>query len=166
MRSCGITFSASWPGSSRPSTSFSLKSRKKDVDACDKRGHHGGEALHDADMPNSAPDLADFLAFVEAKFQTDERGRLLGSAPHFYLLRTPENVISRCHADLADDVVLRSRRLVTRNTCIRSHAFLRHHLRQPLVSAGRPATRIAVGGIRILSIAGNRSPGLSASETR
>jgi hypothetical protein len=58
-------------------------------------------------MPNSARDLADFLGFVEAKFQTDERGRLLGSAPHFYLLRTPQNVICRFHADLADDVVLR-----------------------------------------------------------
>jgi hypothetical protein len=29
-----------------PSTRFSLNARKKDVDARDKRGHDGGEALH------------------------------------------------------------------------------------------------------------------------
>jgi GNAT acetyltransferase len=58
-------------------------------------------------MPNSAQGLADFLDFVEAKFQTDKRGRLLGSAPHFYLLRTRQNVIARFHADLDDDVVRR-----------------------------------------------------------
>ena len=38
-------------------------------------------------------------------FQTDERGRLAGLAPHFYLLRTAQNVICRFHCDLADDVV-------------------------------------------------------------
>jgi hypothetical protein len=58
-------------------------------------------------MTNGAPDLADFLGLVEAMFQTDERGRLVGSAPHFYLLRTAQNVICRFHADLADDVMLR-----------------------------------------------------------
>src|SRR6266853_2634040 len=34
---------ASWPGSSRPSTSCLLRLNKKDVDARDKRGHDGGE---------------------------------------------------------------------------------------------------------------------------
>jgi GNAT acetyltransferase len=58
-------------------------------------------------MTNGSPDLPDFLRLVEAKFQTDERGRLVGSAPHFYLLRTLQEVICRFHADLADDVVLR-----------------------------------------------------------
>src|SRR6266446_8746501 len=38
-RSYGTT--ASWPGLSRPSTPFSLKACKKDVDARDKRGHDG-----------------------------------------------------------------------------------------------------------------------------
>src|SRR5260370_10261105 len=34
----GTSYSASWRGLSRPSTSFSLKARKQDVDARDKRG--------------------------------------------------------------------------------------------------------------------------------
>jgi hypothetical protein len=58
-------------------------------------------------MTNTTPDIADFQGLVEAKFQTDERGRLVGAAPHFYLLRTPQEVICRFHADLTDDVVLR-----------------------------------------------------------
>jgi hypothetical protein len=37
--------SESWPGLSRPSTSFWLKARKKDVDARDKRGHDAGEVI-------------------------------------------------------------------------------------------------------------------------
>jgi hypothetical protein len=61
---------------------------------------------HNADMTDSAL-VPDFLGLVEAKLQTDERGRLVGSAPHFYLLRTPKEAICRFHADLADDVVLR-----------------------------------------------------------
>jgi hypothetical protein len=56
-------------------------------------------------MTNGALGLSDFLGLVEAMFQTDARGRLVGSAPHFYLLRTPQNVICRFHADLADEVV-------------------------------------------------------------
>src|SRR5258708_33817930 len=36
---------ASWPGLSRPSTSFWLRARKKDVDARDERGHDEGEAI-------------------------------------------------------------------------------------------------------------------------
>jgi hypothetical protein len=56
-------------------------------------------------MTNSALGLPDFLGLVEAVFQTDARGRLIGSAPYFYLLRTPQNVICRFHADLADEVV-------------------------------------------------------------
>jgi hypothetical protein len=43
-------------------------------------------------MTNGALGLSDFLGLVEAMFQTDARGRLVGSAPHFYLLRTPQNV--------------------------------------------------------------------------
>jgi len=38
-------FSGVMAGLSRPSTSCSLKARKKDVDARDKRGHDDGEAL-------------------------------------------------------------------------------------------------------------------------
>jgi hypothetical protein len=51
--------------------------------------------------------VPDFLGLVEAKLRTNERGRLVGSAPHFYLLRTAQEAICRFHADLADDVVLR-----------------------------------------------------------
>jgi hypothetical protein len=57
-------------------------------------------------MMNYAP-APNFLKLVEAKLQTDERGRLVGSAPHFYLLRTPQETICRFHTDLAYDVVLR-----------------------------------------------------------
>ena len=38
-------FSAVWPGLFRPSTSFSLNARKKDVDARDKRGHDCAEVF-------------------------------------------------------------------------------------------------------------------------
>jgi hypothetical protein len=38
-------FGSSWPGLSRPSTSFFLVCSKKDVDARDKRVHDGGEAM-------------------------------------------------------------------------------------------------------------------------
>jgi len=65
-------------------------------------------------MTNGALGLSDFLGVVEAMFQTDARGRLVGSAPHFYLLRTPQNVICRFHADLADEVVLRLEGLAQR----------------------------------------------------
>jgi hypothetical protein len=58
-------------------------------------------------MTNVAPGLPSFRGLVDAMFQTDERGRLAGLAPHFYLLRTPKNVICRFHRDLADDVVCR-----------------------------------------------------------
>jgi hypothetical protein len=63
---------------------------------------------------NGAPNLPDLLGLVEAKFRADARGRLTESAPHFYLLRTPQEVICRFHADLADDVVLRLEGLVQR----------------------------------------------------
>jgi hypothetical protein len=56
-------------------------------------------------MTNGALGLSDFLGLIEAMFQTDARGRLVGSAPHFYLLRAPQNVICRFHANLADEVV-------------------------------------------------------------
>jgi len=42
----GPFISESWPGLSRPSTSFELKARKKDVDARDKRGHDAVIRLH------------------------------------------------------------------------------------------------------------------------
>jgi hypothetical protein len=44
--------SESWPGLSRPSTSFWLKARKKDVDARDKRGHDGGEVIRSRRNPS------------------------------------------------------------------------------------------------------------------
>src|SRR5262249_31101337 len=40
-----VTSQSSWPGLSRPSTSF-LTTTNKDVDARDKRGHDGGEGRH------------------------------------------------------------------------------------------------------------------------
>jgi hypothetical protein len=44
------------------------------------------------------------VELVETMFATDDRGRLTGHAPHLYILRTPESVICRCHADLADEI--------------------------------------------------------------
>jgi hypothetical protein len=58
-------------------------------------------------MTNDAPGLPDFLGLLEAMFESDERGRLIGNAPHFYLLRTFGGVICRFHAALGDDVVRR-----------------------------------------------------------
>jgi hypothetical protein len=46
------------------------------------------------------------VQLIEAKFRTDDRGRLKGDAPHLYILRTPELVICRCHADLADEIAI------------------------------------------------------------
>lgn len=37
-------------------------------------------------------------------FASDARGRLVGAAPHLHVIRTPDAVICRCHADLADEV--------------------------------------------------------------
>ena len=34
----------------------------------------------------------------------DATGRLAGSGPHFYVLRTPQQVMCRCHARLGDDL--------------------------------------------------------------
>lgn len=65
-------------------------------------------------MTNGALGLSDFVGLLEAMFQADARGRLVGSAPHFYLLRTPQNIICRFHADLADEVVLRLEGLAQR----------------------------------------------------
>lgn len=48
---------------------------------------------------------SDYLAFIEALFPTDARGRLVGSAPHFHLLRAREDVIARFHSDLSDHLV-------------------------------------------------------------
>ena len=65
-------------------------------------------------MTNGAAGLPDLSGLLEAMFQTDGRGRLVGSAPSFHLLRTPQNVICRFHADLADEVVLLLEGLVRR----------------------------------------------------
>jgi hypothetical protein len=50
------------------------------------------------------PDDHILIQLVEAMFPTDDRGRLNGDAPHLYVLRTPELVICRCHADLPDEI--------------------------------------------------------------
>jgi GNAT superfamily N-acetyltransferase len=52
--------------------------------------------------PNS--DLRLLVRYVEAIFRADAHGRLVGDAPQFYVLRTPDGCIWRCHADLADEV--------------------------------------------------------------
>lgn len=44
---------------------------------------------------------------VSGMFAHDARGRLTGTASAFYLLRTPEAVIARCHARLPDDLAER-----------------------------------------------------------
>jgi hypothetical protein len=51
---------------------------------------------------------------AETMFATDRRGRLVGSAPHFHLLRTPNLVICRCHQALADNVAADLQRLAQR----------------------------------------------------
>jgi len=51
FRSYRAIHSESWPGLSRPSTPFSPKPPKKDVDARDKRGHDGGEAIQSHGKP-------------------------------------------------------------------------------------------------------------------
>lgn len=52
---------------------------------------------------------------VETMFASDERGRLTGHAPHLHLLRTPDGVVCRCHADLSDDVADALKRLASRS---------------------------------------------------
>lgn len=47
-------------------------------------------------------DLRLLSEFAETMFASDERGRLIGHAPQLYLVRTPDSLICRCHADLAD----------------------------------------------------------------
>jgi hypothetical protein len=49
-------------------------------------------------------DLASLTTLVEAMFASDGHGRLTGRAPHLYILRTPDGVICRCHADLPPTV--------------------------------------------------------------
>lgn len=51
--------------------------------------------------PDFLPDLA------ETMFATDARGRLVGQAPHLHVLRAPERVIARCHADVPDETAAR-----------------------------------------------------------
>ncbi len=65
-------------------------------------------------MASDEPSPKDFLALIEAMFKSDERSRLVGSAPVFYLLRTPQTVICRFHADLEDEFVLRLKELSER----------------------------------------------------
>jgi GNAT superfamily N-acetyltransferase len=47
------------------------------------------------------------LDLAEAMFATDEEGRLVGEAPHLHVLRTPERVIARFHADLSEQMAAR-----------------------------------------------------------
>jgi GNAT acetyltransferase len=54
--------------------------------------------------PAAVPNDHILIQLVDAMFATDDRGRLKGDAPHLYILRTPELVISRCHADLPDEI--------------------------------------------------------------
>jgi hypothetical protein len=54
--------------------------------------------------PVAVPSDHILAQLVEAMFSTDVRGRLNGDAPHLYILRTPELVICRCHADLLDEI--------------------------------------------------------------
>lgn len=39
---------------------------------------------------------------IDAMFQHDDRGRLLGAAPLLHIVRTDDHVICRCHADLPE----------------------------------------------------------------
>ena len=56
-------------------------------------------------MPSPSTINQDLLTeLAETMFTSDERGRLTGPAPHLHLLKTPESLICRCHADLADVV--------------------------------------------------------------
>jgi hypothetical protein len=41
---------------------------------------------HRAAMTRDAPGSSAFLGLIQAMFQTDGRGRLMGEAPYFYLL--------------------------------------------------------------------------------
>jgi GNAT superfamily N-acetyltransferase len=50
----------------------------------------------------SLPDQTLLAERAATLVATDERGRLTGSGPHLYILRTLETVICRCHADLPD----------------------------------------------------------------
>jgi hypothetical protein len=54
------------------------------------------------------------VQLVDTKFRTDDRGRLKGDAPDFYILRTPDLVVCRCHADLADHIAARVEQLSVR----------------------------------------------------
>lgn len=65
-------------------------------------------------MMSDAHNLEGFLGLLEAMFQTDKRGRLVRSAPYFYLLRTRRDVVCRFHCDLPDDVALRLEELARR----------------------------------------------------
>jgi len=54
------------------------------------------------------------VQLIDTMFATDDRGRLKGLAPHLYILRTPELVICRCHADLADEIATTLQQLAVR----------------------------------------------------
>ena len=41
---------------------------------------------------------------AETMFAADLHGRLTGAAPRLHIVRTPDAVICRCHADLPDDI--------------------------------------------------------------
>jgi hypothetical protein len=50
----------------------------------------------------TAREVLDELA--ETMFAADERGRLVGPAPRLHIVRTPERLICRCHADLSEEI--------------------------------------------------------------
>ena len=60
------------------------------------------------------PDRQTLVDLAATLNPTDERGRLIGRAPHLHILRTPERVICRCHADLDDAVASTLARLARR----------------------------------------------------
>jgi hypothetical protein len=49
--------------------------------------------------------MADLFELVDLMIGADGHGRLAGSSPHFYVFRTPERAVCRCHVRLEDGVV-------------------------------------------------------------
>ena len=47
--------------------------------------------------------MATLLELVDRMLAPDALGRLKGASPHFYLFRTTDAVLCRCHADLSDN---------------------------------------------------------------
>jgi hypothetical protein len=64
---------------------------------------------------NAIDDFQALTGLVEASFETDRQGRLVGSAPHFYLLRTRRYAIWKFHRDLPLEVTRRLEDLCRRD---------------------------------------------------